>query len=384
MRIGIDVSRCIQSATGVGYYAKKLAQALAGIDSENDYLLYTSFCDYTPLGPEPADLPSGGNFRIGRSGSAAFITGDRRKSGGCIKDRVFGEVDIVHSTAYAMPDVDKLKTIVTMHDLSIYLYPHFHMDANYAFVNRNIQRAARHADCIIADSENTKKDIMRFLHVPEEKIEVIYLAASEGFSKRGDGDDMGRIRNSFGITGPYILAVGSVEPRKNLLRSLAAFKALTMTDGGRDYQFVLAGGHGWKNADFFDALRKLDIPDKIVITGYVSEDDLQTLYQGAVAFVYPSLYEGFGLPALEAMASGVPVITSNSSSLPEVAGDAALLVNPLEVFEIFEAMEALVESPQLRRELSVKGLEQSRKYSWQKTAQKTLEVYKQVYNYGKV
>jgi glycosyltransferase involved in cell wall biosynthesis len=380
MRIGIDVSRCIQSATGVGYYAKRLAQALAVIDAENDYLLYTSFCDCTPLGLAPADLPSGGNFRIGCSGSSAFFSGDRRKSAGCIKDRAFGDVDIVHSTAYAMPDVDKLKTIVTIHDLSIYLYPHFHTDANYTFVNRNIHRAARHADCIIADSENTKKDIMRFLHVPEEKIEVIYLAASEGVSKRGDGDDMGRIRNSFGITRPYILAVGSVEPRKNLLRSLAAFKALTETDGGRDYQFVLAGGHGWKNADFFDALRKLDIPDKIVITGYVSEDDLQALYQGAVAFVYPSLYEGFGLPVLEAMASGVPVITSNVSSLPEVAGDAALLVDPLKVFEIFEAMEAITTSSQLRKELRVKGLKQSREFSWRKTAQKTLEIYKQVCN----
>lgn len=151
-----------------------------------------------------------------------------------------------------------------------------------------------------------------------------------------------------------------------------------------DYQFVVTGGKGWKNEAFYNLIRKLNIDEYLVFTGYVPEEDLPALYQGAEVFIYPSLYEGFGLPILEAMASGIPVITSNTSSLPEVAGDAALLVNPIEIFELYEAMEALATKPQLREELKVKGKEQSKKFSWEKTALKTLEIYKKMFKNDRV
>jgi glycosyltransferase involved in cell wall biosynthesis len=174
------------------------------------------------------------------------------------------------------------------------------------------------------------------------------------------------------------LAVGSIEPRKNLTRALVAYK--TLAEARRvDWQFVLVGGSGWKNQSFYDEVRKLGIEDRLVFTGYVPEDDLPTLYQGAEVFVYPSVYEGFGLPVLEAMASGTPVITSNTTSLPEVAGDAALLVEPTNVAQILKAMEALAGSTALRRALREKGLAQSRRFSWEKTACETLEVYRTVY-----
>jgi glycosyltransferase involved in cell wall biosynthesis len=290
---------------------------------------------------------------------------------------LLGGVDLLHSTAYTMPLVSNTKVVVTIHDLSCFVYPQHHTEANYQFVTRNVHQAARRASVIIADSQSTKREVMRFLHVPEEKIKVVYLAASETFNEKRSPESIAQIKSKYRIDKPYIFALGSVEPRKNLPSALIAFKALLETKK-IDYQFVIAGGKGWKNEAFYRLLKKLSIDANLVMTGYVPEEDLPALYQGAEVFVYPSLYEGFGLPVLEAMASGTPVITSNTSSLPEVAGDAALLVNPLEVVEIYETMEALATRPELSRDLRAKGKIQSNTFSWEKSARKTLEAYRGV------
>ena len=282
-----------------------------------------------------------------------------------------------------MPLVFNPKVVVTIPDLSCFIYPQYHTEANCQFVTRNVHQAARQASFIIAISESTKREIVRFLHVPEEKIRVVYLAAGDIFHQKCPSDSVAMIKNKYKINKRYFLSVGSIEPRKNLGRALIAFKALIEMKKA-DYQFVITGGKGWKNEAFYNLIRKLDIDEHLVFTGYVPEEDLPALYQGADVFVYPSLYEGFGLPVLEAMASEVPVITSNTSSLPEVAGDAAILVNPTEVFEIYEAMEALATKPQLREELKVKGKERSTKFSWEKTAHQTLEIYKKMFENGRV
>jgi len=381
IRIGIDISRTIEEAMGVGYYAKNLVHALAKVDSENDYLLYGIFYDCYPRGWKRAAIPKSHNFRLHQKNSLSWLVRKRWENGGRYKEKLLGGIDILHSTAYTMPPVSKTKVVVTIHDLSCFVYPQYHTEANYQFVTRNVHQAARRASFIIADSENTKREIMRFLHVPEEKIEVIYLAAEEGFDEKRSAESIAQIRNKYRIEKPYFFAVGSIEPRKNLASALIAFKALVEIRK-IDYQFVIAGGKGWENESFYQLLKKLKIDDYLVFAGYIPEEDLPALYQGAEVFVYPSFYEGFGLPVLEAMSSGTPVVTSNTSSLPEVAGDAALLVNPAEIFDLYEAMEALVTSPSLREELRGKGLEQSKKFTWEKTACQTLEIYRKIFDNG--
>jgi glycosyltransferase involved in cell wall biosynthesis len=378
MRIGIDISRTVEESTGVGYYAKHLVRALARIDPENDYLLYGIFYDCYPEGWKKAAIPRSLNFRLHQKYSLSWLVRKRWENAGRHKEKLLGGIDLLHSTAYTMPLLPRLPVIVTIHDLSFFVYPQHHTEANYQFVTRNVHQAARRASFIIADSESTKRDIMRFLHVPEERIEVIYLAAGDGFDEKRYPETIAQIKNKYRIKKPYFFAVGSIEPRKNLTSALISFKALTETKK-IDYQFVVAGGKGWKNEAFFQVSRKLSLGEHLVLTGYVPEEDLPALYQGAEVFVYPSLYEGFGLPVLEAMSSGTPVITSNASSLPEAAGDAALLVNPKETFDLYKAMEALVMDPALRAELKEKGLKQSKKFTWEKTALETLEIYRKVF-----
>jgi glycosyltransferase involved in cell wall biosynthesis len=378
MKIGIDISRTIEEATGVGYYAKNLVHALAKVDTENDYLLYGIFYDCYPKNWKKAAIPKSPNFRLHENNSLSWLVRKKWENAGKYKERLLGGIDLLHSTAFTMPLVSNLKVVVTIHDLNCFTHPQYHTEANYQFVTKNLHHAARKASFIIADSENTKREILRFLHVPEEKIAVIYLAAGEAFDEKCSSESIAQIKRKYTIKKPYFLAVGSIEPRKNLTSALIAFKALRETRK-IDNQFVIAGGKGWKNEAFYRLLKKLSIDANLVMTGYVPEEDLPALYQGAEVFVYPSVYEGFGLPVLEAMASGTPVITSNTSSLPEVAGDAALLVNPMEVFEIYEAMEALVGSPSLRKELKAKGFKQSEKFTWEETAWKTLEVYQNVF-----
>ena len=379
IRIGIDISRTVEEATGVGYYAKNLVHALAKVDSENDYLLYGMFYDCYPKGWKRAAIPKSHNFRLHQNNSLSWFVRKKWENGGKYKEKLLGGIDLLHSTAYTMPLVSNLKVIVTIHDLSCFVYPQYHTEANYQFVTKNVHQAARRASFIITDSENTKREIIRFLHVPEERIEMIYLAAGEAFNEKCSPESITQIKNKYRIGKPYLFAVGSIEPRKNLASTLIAFKALIEIKK-IDYQFVIAGGKGWKNEAFYRLLKKLNVDEHLVFTGYVPEEDLPALYQGAEMFVYPSFYEGFGLPVLEAMSSGTPVITSNTSSLPELAGDAALLINPAEIFEIYEAMEALATKPQLREELKVKGKEQSKRFSWEQTACRTLEIYQKVYS----
>jgi glycosyltransferase involved in cell wall biosynthesis len=378
MKIGIDISRTVTEATGVGYYAKNLVHALAGIDSQNEYLLYGIFCECSPPDWKSADTPAAENFSLHQKRYPSSYVAKKWANFGKHKERLLGGVNILHSTAYTTPLISGPKIIVTIHDLSFFVYPQHHTDANYQFVTRNVHHAARRAHFIIADSENTRREIKRFLHVPDERVEVVHLAAGEMFFRRLEPESITQIKNKYGIRKPYFLALGSIEPRKNLARALVAFKALLEFEKV-DYQFVMVGGSGWKNEAFYSTLKKLNIDEHLLLTGYVPEEDLPALYQGAEVFIYPSIYEGFGLPVLEAMASGVPVITSNTSSLPEVAGDAALLVNPGEVFEIYEAMEALVSRPSLIEELKSKGIEQSKKFSWEKTARETLKIYERAY-----
>jgi glycosyltransferase involved in cell wall biosynthesis len=235
-------------------------------------------------------------------------------------------------------------------------------------------RFLRAADAVIAVSECTKRDAIRFYRIPEEKITVIYEGVNPRF-RPASPEAIAAVRARYGLPERFILYVGTIEPRKNLTTLLEAFHHLLAT---YDLRLVIVGKKGWLYERFFRRLRELGLENRVLFTGYVPDEDLPAIYSAADLFVFPSLYEGFGLPVLEAMACGTPVICSNTSSLPEVAGDAALLVDPTDARALTGAMEQVLTNERLWATLRAKGMERARGFTWEKAAYRTWEVYQQV------
>ena len=233
------------------------------------------------------------------------------------------------------------------------------------FTLRNMKKL----DLLVAISENTKKDAHHILGI-DNRIDAIPLAADSTIFYRAGASAVSSVKKKYGITKKYILSVCTLEPRKNLKTLLAAYRAMPSR---RNYQLVLVGMAGWINTDFFNEIEASDVRDNVLITGYVSNTELAPIYSGAELFVFPTLYEGFGLPVLEAMQCGCPVITSNTSSIPEVAGDAAIMVDPLDVEGLSKTMEKIVSGAAVRTSLREKGLKRSRQFSWEKSARRLLD-----------
>ncbi len=250
------------------------------------------------------------------------------------------------------------------------LFPHYQPLKPRLIAQTALRRAVKDADALIAISEHTKQDLMRLMNVPEDRIFVTPLAADPHFTPRQDDGALARC----GIDAPYVLYVGRLESHKNIGLLLQAFAALP----NMDVKLVLVGTKGWLYDEMLATLKQLGLGNRVIVTGFVSDADLPVLYSQAQAFVYPSRYEGFGLPVLEAMQCGVPVITTNVSSLPEVAGDAALLVSPDDAQGLTRELGRVLSEPGLRQELRGKGLAQAARFSWHKTAQMTADVYRQV------
>ncbi|MBI4040834.1 MAG: glycosyltransferase family 4 protein [Deltaproteobacteria bacterium] len=373
MKIGIDVSRLAFTRTGVGNYVYHLIHHLARLDGHNEYFLYPRFWSCYPKRFPIAELPSNLNFKV-------WNFEKRSNLFGCFlfgnKTSMAGEVDVVHSTNIVAPCLKNSKLIVTLHDLTYHVYPKWHTVRNVLFSRYYTKRAVQRAYKIIVDSESTKKDLLAYYKIEESKIKVIYLAAAPYFYPEQDPSVIQTMRESLGTMGDFILYVGTLEPRKNLEALLCAYARL-VSENKEIFPLVISGTPGWKYSSLFKLVHKLNLSQKIKFLGYVSNDALRVLYSTASIFVYPSLYEGFGLPVVEAMACGAPVITSGVSSLPEVSGDAALLIDPKKTDEIYEALKRLFENENLRNQLRVKSLKQSQKFSWFKTAQETLALYQE-------
>jgi glycosyltransferase involved in cell wall biosynthesis len=288
----------------------------------------------------------------------------------------YKKYDLVHFMDYSSP-VIRIKTpfITTVHDFCFYKYPETFSAGSRKIkeflVPFSVKRAAR----ILADSESTRTDIIKYFPEAEEKIRVIYPAVL-GFHRVEDEEAIEAAKKKYNITGKYILGVGTMEPRKNLVRLIRAFQLISKEID--DVKLVLVGKKGWLYDEIFKEINNDALKDKIVYTGYVEQQDMKSIYSGASCFVYPSLYEGFGLPPLEAMNCGVPVVSSNISSLPEVIGDAGILINPMEIVEIAEAVLKLLFDEKLRNNLISKGLKQSEKFKWEKTTNKIFEVYDEI------
>ena len=285
----------------------------------------------------------------------------------------FPATDVFHSTRILYPP-RRAKLTATIHDLTCWLLPDAHLPANVAFEQRYAEMIWKRADGLIAVSESSRNDAVRLLGIPQEKIQVIYPGVPEAYFSI-DQRHVERVRAELRLGRRYLLYVGTIEPRKNVDLLLDAYGDLAPSISG-EFDLVIAGSHGWASQATMRRLK--NSPPNVRYLGYVPESDLPALFAGAAAFVYPSLYEGFGFPVAQAMAAGVPVITSGVSSLPEISGGAAVLIDPRSRIELRDAIENLLTSPSRLTELSEKGRTQALRFSWPAAAARSLDFFLRV------
>jgi glycosyltransferase involved in cell wall biosynthesis len=381
-RICLDISPVVHGKAGLASYARELAEHLATVESADRYSLF--HYDTRPpvaLKGTLAGLPRhsvGLPARWWRLGVAAATLS------GLSLDRLFPNVDLFHATEHLLPPLRRVKTVFTFHDAIYALFPKYHLPMNRVYLGLMMPRFLRRANAIITISECSRRDAASLYGIPADRIRVIYEGVDPRFRPVEQPGKLEEVRKRYGLTGDYLLAVGTIEPRKNLSLLLDAFLAVKARNGRQDLRLVIVGKKGWLFEDFFKRLAALGLDDgqQVVFPGYVADEELPAVYAGAACFVFPSLYEGFGLPVLEAMASGAPVVCSNASSLPEVAGDAALTVNPADAGAFAGAVERVMADVDLRRDLRARGLQRAAQFTWERTARQTMEVYASVLAVG--
>jgi len=284
------------------------------------------------------------------------------------------KIDLFHASGFTLPARLPCRSIVTIFDMTFFLMPEVHQKVKTAYFRNRIPLTLKKADMIIAISNQTKNDIVNIL--PEHKIRVIYLGLDKKFKPLGDSIKIQTTRMKYNLPQKYILFVGTVEPRKNISRIILAFDKIKKK--GSEHKLLIAGEWGWNYKEILLTINRLGLKDEIIFTHYVTDEDMPFIYNGASVFVYPSLYEGFGIPVLEAMACGVPVVTSCVSSLPEVAGEAAILIDPRNIEEISNAIDKVLRNSGLAEQLKIRGMQRAAKFSNQKMALETMDVYRKV------
>ncbi|RJQ33525.1 MAG: glycosyltransferase family 1 protein [Actinobacteria bacterium] len=371
MNIGIDITSALNQTAGIGRYTKQLVKNLIEIDSNNQYIFYSFFGDTKD---ESAFANKQVITRFRNYPSQSFKTLlFALKTLRIPTDFLVSEANVVHLPDFVLPAPNK-PTVLTVPDLTFIRYPEYYTLKNRLYMKSVAAHSINKAKAIITYSKATKNDLVEIFGVANNKITSIYLGVDEHFKPSTD-KEIENIKNKYKLPDRYILSLGTIEPRKNYNRLLGAYLKLKKNTADNT-SLVIAGKKGWHCKNF---LEKLDNAGKNVIwLNFVDEADLPALYTSASVFVYPSLYEGFGLPPLEAMACGTPVVCSNTSSLPEVVGDAALQVDPYKTGEIAEAVYKILDGKELADKLSKKGIDRAKQFSWKKTAEQTLEVYKSI------
>jgi alpha-1,3-rhamnosyl/mannosyltransferase len=383
MHIGVEATNLrSQQLGGVWRYTKNLTDALACHASPHRYslLFLNAFKPgaRAPVPPSPSssmrlvEVTSVSNFLF--SHLAPIVPAGRSPR---TVESFLGAVDVFHSVNAVVLPQRRGRRVVTIHDLTCLLFPAFHPWSRRVLFRLGVRRAARLADAIIVPSDGTRRDLVACLSVPDAKIHVVPEAPDPQFTPIDAGSSASVLSRHGLADRHYFLCVGNVEPRKNVRRLIEAYDRMR-AGARRGAPLVIAGGAGWKNRAIHAAAATSPFAADIRLLGYVADADLPALMGGALAFVYPSLYEGFGLPVLEAMACGAPVITSNRSSLPEVAGDAALLVDPEDTAALAGAMARIAGDASLREDLRDRGLKQAQRFSWEETARLTTRVYEKI------
>jgi glycosyltransferase involved in cell wall biosynthesis len=369
----MDATPLLKQRAGVGNYVYNLIKNLSLIDHKSRYVMF--YCHHRDVKEKMVKIENP-NFENRFIRFPTKMMKALWASIGLPKvDWLVGDVDLYHSPNYSLNALGRGKSLMTIHDLSYLAYRQFSLASgrwHYAF---KIKNYAEKVDAIIADSESTRSEIIKYLKIPQEKIHVIHLACSEAFQPLPKSDRTQAIMEKYKIKGNFILFVGTLEPRKNLKGLIQAYDRSRAKE---DYLLVLAGGKGWKYKHIFRLVKQLKLEERVVFCGYVPDSDLPALYNSASVFVYPSFYEGFGLPPLEAMACGTPVITSHTTSLPEVVGDAGVYVDPFAVEQISVSIDTVLSDTKLRQSLREQGLKRAKIFSWERTARETLELYQRL------
>jgi len=372
MKIGIDARWIFPKISGIGVYTQRLIKNLAEIDSKNEYFIFSN----NPALIEKLKLNSKPNFSLvavpysGSSPLNQFLLPRKLKK---------LKLDVFHSPHFFVPLFIKPRLVVTLHDLIPLLFPHFTPKAKkvkllwlYKFI---LKSATFKAKRVITISKHSRKDLMEFLKVKEEKIRIIYNGVSPIYYPMPRDKVKERLADIVSTDARVLLFVGRFDPYKNIIGLIRSFKDLKGTFS--DLKLVVAGEKDPRYPEAEHLVEELKLENEVIFTGYLDEEDLVYWYNRAEVFILPTFYEGFGLPVVEAFASGCPVITSKVASLPEVAGEAALLINPHNQTELTEAIRRILADSQLRERLRERGLVRAKLFSWGKTAQDVLKVYRE-------
>jgi glycosyltransferase involved in cell wall biosynthesis len=363
MRVGFEVTPLAVPRTGVGTYTFNLLQHLSR-STEDEILQLTQ----PPLRWPPVRDNRQRTLRLNKTlWMQLFLPWQL--------SRVAAEV--CHFTNSVAPSWTPCPSIVTIHDATLWLFPQYHPRRRLLAMRPFIPLGVRRATAVITVSANSKRDLVRILKVPEDKVHIIYEAPGPEFRPLEHTEFLDLIRQRYGLPNGFILYVGTIEPRKNLVRLLHAFERLRR-DGYPSHDLVLVGSRGWRDGDVFRSVERLGLRDVVRVLGYVPTKDLVALYNVADALVFPSMHEGFGLPVVEAMACGTPVVTSPNGSLAEVAGTAAEMVDPTEPDCIATGLRNVLSNPDRRAELRAAGLARAARFSWEQAAAQTRQVYTQV------
>lgn len=371
MRIGIDVTSLCRQITGIEYYALNLTKNILKRDSENDYVLFfrkNIHPELEQFKPRAKFLMSHGNQIFCEQFWLPYMAQ---------KDKV----DVMHFPAFPPGVFTKRNFIFTIHDATVWKYKDTLSWKGKYYMRPLTHLGARRAKKILTVSENSKKDISEYAKIPLTKIVNTYESINERFRGKTDVTFLQNIKKKHNLPEKYILSVCSIEPRKNLSRLLEAYVLLRKNMKDMTHKLVLVGRKAWGNASFYTLINKLNLKNDIIVTDYLSDEELLAFYHLADIFVFPSIYEGFGLPVLEAMACNTAVITANTSSLPEVVGDAGLMVNPFDVNEIYAAMRLLLQDQKLKKRLEKLGIDRINIFSWEGVVEKVLKAYRSFNNH---
>ena len=390
MRVGFDIGPITHARSGVGNYCLNLLKALMEVDGLDisGFAAQARALDLEAIGRpvrhRRLPIPTRVMYKVWSS------------FGGPAVDSLLGGVDVYHATNYFLPPVKRAKRVLTIHDIAFKKHPELCSPKIVGPFSSKVEGFAREADAVIADSESTRKDIIELLGAKPNRVHTVHLAVDDSMAPVPKMEARQRVAATYNIHHSYVLFVSTIEPRKNVHGIVEAFRKI------RDdvpHRLVLAGAKGWLEADFeieFDkeewidrvdaavvesiqGKMKIEVPKgRVIQTGFIPQSDLPALYSAADALVFPSFYEGFGLPVLEAMACGCPVITANNSSLPEVAGDAAEYCDANANDSIANTMRRVLSDESLRKQMRQRGFAQAAKFSWKKTAQQTAAVYRSV------
>jgi len=380
MKVSIELQPCLKNKSGIGVYTYELTKRL---QNYKDIEFEGNIFNFFNRNDIEKDIEG---LNIKKNTCSLFPYGVYRRIWSYVPIKynfLFRrDIDIYQFFNFVIPPNISGKVITTIHDLTYILYPDTMDVSNRKRLENDMYSTIKRADYIITISESSKKDIIKHLHIDENKIEVIYPGVDETYKKVLSNDEIMAVKNKYNILGKYVLYLGTLEPRKNIETIIRAYNCFKQANKN-NIKLVLAGKKGWLYDSIFKLVEEFGLENDVIFTDYIADMDKAPLYQGAEIFLFPSLYEGFGIPVIEAMASRTPVITSNSSSLPEVAGDAAIITDPLDYQEISNSIERILNDNELQEKMINEGIKQADKFNWDSSAEKLKNIYYDLYN-GKI